>query len=136
MSMRAVSGWLLVIGLTLGMTGTGARAQTKGQDQQHVVSLDELTRDTARPGETRRADEASVRDLLSSEVAQEALRSAKVDYHKVDQAIAELSDEDLARVAARSRQAQGDFAAGGIKSTLIVAIVLIVVLIVVLRVVF
>jgi hypothetical protein len=136
MSMRAVSGWLLVIGLTLGMTGTAARAQTKGQGQQHVVSLDELTLDTARPGETRRADEASVRDLLSSDVAQEALRSAKVDYQKVDQAVAELSDEDLARVAARSRQAQGDFAAGGIKSTLIVAIVLIVVLIVVLRIVF
>jgi hypothetical protein len=132
-----LSRWLLLaIGLTLGMTGTSARAQAKGQDQQHVVSMDELTKDTMRPAEGRRADEASVRELLTSEVAQKALRSAKVDYQKVDQAITELSDEDLARVAARSRQVQGDFAAAGIKSTLIVAIVLIAVLIIVLRVVF
>jgi hypothetical protein len=131
------SRWLLLaIGLTLGVTGTSARAQAKGQDQQHVVSMDELTKDTMRPAEIRRADEASVRELLTSEVAQKALRSAKVDYEKVDQAIAELSDDDLAKVAARSRQVQGDFAAGGIKSTLIVAIVLIAVLIIVLKIVF
>ena len=134
---REWSRWLLLaIGLTLGVTSTSARAQAKGQDQQHVVSMDELTKDTMRPAEIRRADEASVRELLTSEVAQKALRSAKVDYEKVDQAIADLSDDDLAKVAARSRQVQGDFAAGGIKSTLIVAIVLIAVLIIVLKIVF
>jgi len=54
----------------------------------------------------------------------------------VDKAIGQLSDEDLAKVAARSRDAQADFAAGGLTSTIIIVIVLIVVLIVVLSVVF
>jgi hypothetical protein len=74
--------------------------------------------------------------LLSTDAGQKALHSAKLDYQKVDKAIGQLSDEDLAKVAARSRQAKSDFAAGGLPSTLIVALVLIVVLIVVLSVVF
>jgi uncharacterized membrane protein YdfJ with MMPL/SSD domain len=130
--------WTLVIALTLGMAGASTRAQAPApaQDKQHVVSVEELNKDAARPAETRRADEASVRDLLSSEAGQKALKSANVDYQKVDKAIGQLSDEDLAKVAARSRQAQSDFAAGGLKSTLIIAIILIVVLIVVLSIVF
>ena len=77
-----------------------------------------------------------MRELLSSDAGEQALKSAKVDYQRVDKAIGQLSDEDLAKVADRSRQAQSDFAAGGFKSTLIIAVVLIVVLIVVLSLVF
>jgi hypothetical protein len=100
------------------------------------VTLEDLKTDAAKPAETRQADEAEVRQLLSTEAGQKALKSAKLDYQKVDRAIGQLSDEDLAKVAAHSRQAESDFAAGGLMSTLIIAIVLIVVLIVVLSVVF
>jgi hypothetical protein len=70
------------------------------------------------------------------DAGQQALKSAKVDYQRVDKAIGQLSDEDLAKVAERSRQAESDFAAGGLKSTLIIVIILIIILIVVLSLVF
>ena len=126
--------WIAAIALALGLTAAPGR--TRGQDKQHVVSLDELNKDAARPAQTRQANEAVVRELLSSEAGQEALKSAKVDYQRVDKAIGQLSDEDLAKVAERSRQAESDFAAGGLKATLIIVIILIVILIVVLSLVF
>ena len=135
MKMRGMLGtWVMGIALVSGLAGGPMRAS--GQERQHVVSLDELNKDLARPAQTRQANEAAARELLSSEAGAQALKSAKVDYQRVDKAIGQLSDEDLAKVADRSRQAESDFAAGGFKSTLIIAIVLIVVLIVVLSVVF
>jgi hypothetical protein len=126
--------WIVAIALALGLAVAPGRIL--GQDKQHVVSLEELNKDAARPAQTRQANEAVVRELLSSEAGQEALKSAKVDYQRVDKAIGQLSDEDLAKVAERSRQAESDFAAGGLKATLIIVIILIVVLIVVLSLVF
>lgn len=87
---------------------------TRAQEQQHVVSLGDLTKDAAQPAQTRQANEAAVRTLLSSDAAQKAARSVKLDYQKVDKAVGQLSDDDLARLAERSRKAQSDFAAGRI----------------------
>ena len=86
-------------------------ARVQAQDK-HVVSVQELSRDAVRPVETRQANEASLRQLFSSPQAQQALKSASVDYSKVDQAVGQLSDEDLAKLAARSRQVQDNFAGG------------------------
>ena len=127
--------WMVAFAIALALCFAAPRP-TWGQAKQHVVSLDELNSDAARPVQARQANEKAVRDLLSTDAGQEALKSAKVDYQRVDKAIGQLSDEDLAKVADRSRQAESDFAAGGFKSTLIIAIVLIVVLIVVLSLVF
>ena len=126
--------WTLGLALALGLAVTPPRAAA--QDKDHVVSLDELKSDAAKPAQTRQENEAEVRHLLQSEAGQEALKQAKVDYSKVDQAISQLSDDDLANVAQRSRQAEADFAAGGLSQTLIIVIVLIVILIVVLALVF
>ena len=126
--------WMWIVALALALTTAPVRAL--GQAKQHVVSLEELNSDAARPAQTRQANEAVVRELLSSEAGQEALKSAKVDYQRVDKAIGQLGDEDLAKVAERSRQAESDFAAGGLKATLIIVIILIVILIVVLSLVF
>jgi hypothetical protein len=106
------------------------------QDQRHVVSLDELNQAAARSAQNRQANEAAVRDLFSPDAGQQALKTAKVDYQRVDKAIGQLSDEDLAKIAERSQQVESDFAAGSLKSTLIIAIVLIVTLIIVLSIVF
>jgi hypothetical protein len=86
--------------------------RVEAQDQRHVVSVDELSKDRARPAETRQANEAALRQLFSSEQAQQALRSAGIEYRKVDQAVGALGDDDVARLAARSRQMQNGFAAG------------------------
>jgi preprotein translocase subunit SecF len=87
-------------------------ARVQAQEKQHVVSLEELNKDAARPAETRQANEAAVRQLFSSEQAQNALRSANIDYAKVDHAVGQLSDEEVAKLAERSRQIENHFAGG------------------------
>jgi len=111
----------------------------QAQDK-HVVTSQELSKDAARPAEMRGADEAALRQLFSSEQAQQALKSANIDYGKVDKAVGQLSDEDLAKLAARSRQMQDNFAAGKAGSLsdrdlliIIVIAVLVIALVAVLR---
>ena len=103
---------LCLLGLAALFVAAGAPA--RAQDKQHVVSLGDLSKDAARPAQTRQANEEAVRTLLSSDQGQKALKSAKLDYQKVDKAISQLSDEDLSKLAERSRQAEADFAAGRI----------------------
>ena len=124
---------MLGIAALFGQAGIPARAQ----DNQHVVSLTDLTKDAARPAEARQSNEAAVRTLLFSDPGQKALKSAGVDYLKVDKAIGQLSDEDVSKLAERSRKAQNDFAAGRISDRdlmwIIVIALGIIVLVLVLR---
>src|SRR5260370_39306958 len=99
---------ILAIAGLLGLAGIPVGAQ----DKQHVVSLSDLNKDAARPAQTRQANEEALRTLLSSGTAQKALKSSNLDYQQVDKAVGQLNDEDLARLAERSRRAQSDFAAG------------------------
>src|SRR5207249_8997267 len=119
-----------LVGLAALFVSAGIPA--RAQDRQHVVSLSDLNKDAARPAQTRQANEEAVRTLLSSDQAQKALKSAKLDYQKVDKAVGQLSDEDLAKLAERSRQAQNDFAAGRISDRDMLWIILIAVGIIVL----
>ena len=118
---------MLAIALLFGLAGIPAGAQDK-----HVASLSDLNKDAARPAQTRQSNEEAVRSLLSSDQAQKALKSANLDYQKVDKAIGQLSDEDLARLAERSRRAQSDFAAGRISDRDLLWIILIALAVVVL----
>ena len=129
--------WTLGLALAFGLAVAPTRVAAQDKNHgDHVVSLDELKSDAAKPAETRKTNEADVRHLLQTDAGQEALKQAKVDYAKVDKAISQLSDDDLATVAEKSRQADHDFAAGGLRSTLVIVIVLIVILIIVLAIVF
>jgi hypothetical protein len=118
----------------LGMVFWAGLGAPTARAQQHVVSVDELHSDAQRNSEKRQADEAAVRDLLSSEAGQKALKAANVEYQKVDKAIEQLSDEDLARIAARSEQVESDFAAGSLPGHILFLIILILILIIVLSV--
>jgi hypothetical protein len=102
----------------------------RAPDKQHVVSLNELRNDSARPAETRQANEAAIRQLLSSDAGQKALQSAKIDYDKVDKAVGQLSEEDAAKLADRSREVQNDFAAGSLSDRDLLIIVIIAVLVI------
>jgi hypothetical protein len=95
--------------------------------QQHVVSLNELKEDSAKPAQVRHSNEQAIRDLLGSAAGQKALQSAGVDYQKVDKAVGQLSDEEAARLATRARQAQKDFAAGTLSDRDLLWIILIIV---------
>lgn len=109
-------------------------ARAQAQEVQHVVTLDELNRQKAQPAETRQANEEAVHHLLSSDAGREALKSVHADYQRVDKAIGQLSDEELVKLAERSRHAENDFAAGLISAKtlayLILATVVIVVIVV------
>jgi hypothetical protein len=123
--------WLmraLAVVFVASLAGGVALGQTK--DKQHVVSLGELSRDSAAPTEARQTDEAAIRHLMMSEAGQRALQSAKIDYAKVDKAVGQLSDEDVAKLAARSRQVDHDFAAGSLSDRDLLVIVIIAVLII------
>jgi len=119
---------VLTIALLLGLAGVLAGAQ----DNQHVVSLSDLNKDAARPAQTRQSNEEAVRTLFSSEAAQKALKSSNLEYQKVDKAVGQLNDEDLAKLAERSRQAQRDFAAGRISDRDLLWIIVIALAIIVL----
>ena len=121
---------MLGVAVCVGAVGSPTRAQVQ-EKQQHVVTLGELNKQTARPAETRQANEDSVRHLLSSDAGQKALKSAHVDYQRVDKAIGQLCDEDVAKLADRSRQAESDFAAGLISAKTLAYIILATVVIVV-----
>ncbi|HZS72040.1 MAG TPA: PA2779 family protein [Candidatus Acidoferrum sp.] len=95
--------------------------------QQHVVSLNELKEDSAKPAQVRHSNEQAIRGLLGSAAGQKALQAAGVDYQKVDKAVAQLSDEEAARLATRARQAQKDFAAGTLSDRDLLWIILIIV---------
>ena len=108
--------------------------------EKHVVSSQELHKEAMRPAEARGADEAALRQLFSSEQAQQALKSVNIDYSKMDKAIGQLSDEDLAKLATRSREVQNNFAGGRAGSLsdrdlliIIIIAVLVIALIAVLR---
>jgi len=123
-------GYTLAAAMSLGTTASFALAQGK-EGPQHVVTVDELKQQSARPAETRAENEASVRHLLSSEIGHKALQSANVDYERVDNAIGQLNDAELAKLADRSRLAESDFAAGFISAKTLAYIILAVVVIVV-----
>lgn len=84
----------------------------RAQEKDHAVSPSQLRQDLQRAAETRKANEAAVREMFASEKGREALKSVGIDYQKVDRAIGQVNDEDLARMADRSREVAKDFAAG------------------------
>src|SRR5258708_158303 len=84
----------------------------RAQHKDHAVSSDQLRVDVQKSAAARQANEAAVRDMFAGEAGKKALNSAGIDYQKVDQAISQVNDEDLARMADRSREVQRDFAAG------------------------
>ena len=123
---------LSLLGMAVLFVAAGIPA--RAQEKQHVVSPGELSKDAARPAQTRQANEEAVRTLLSSDQGQKAIKSTGLDYQRVDKAVSQLSDEDLTKLAERSRQVQSDFAAGRISDRDMLWIILIAVAIVVLAV--
>src|SRR6266481_6112015 len=97
----------------------------RAQEKEHAVSPDQLRNDVRQSAATRQANEAAVREMFASEAGREALKSAGMDYQKVDQAISQVNDQDLARMAERSREVQKDFAAGRMSDRDLIIILLV-----------
>ena len=99
--------------------------------QTHVVSPSDLQQATVASTQTRVANLTKLNQVLSAPVGQKALKEAHVDAAQVKNAIANLSDQDLARLAARADKAQKDFAAGAITDHMLLLIVIAIVIVVV-----
>lgn len=110
---------------------------TAAQQADHAVPAQELRKDVQKASDARHADEAAIRELLSTEQGQKALKSANVDLQKVNNAVGQLSDEETARLAAQSRAIQKDIAAGNLTDRdlliILVAIAALVLIIVAVR---
>jgi hypothetical protein len=129
MTMRLT--WLMrALAVALSVSLVAGAGPTRAQDQKHVVTLSELSKDSAKSVEMRQANEAAIRQLMTSEAGQKALNSAKIDYAKVDKAVGQLSDEDVAKLADRSREVQNEFAAGSLSDRDLLVIVIIAVLVI------
>jgi hypothetical protein len=101
-----------VCSILLAASLVSAVSPVRAQEKDHAVSSGQLRKDVQKAAETRQANEAAVREMFATDKARETLKSAGVEYQKVDQAISQVNDEDLARMAERSRDVQKDFAAG------------------------
>ena len=82
------------------------------QATEHVVSSAELKRATVEASRARQENLQTLRAFFSTEKAQKALKSVHADPEQVKNAVASLSDDELARLASRVQKAQVDFAAG------------------------
>ncbi|MBI1899301.1 MAG: hypothetical protein HYS04_22610 [Acidobacteria bacterium] len=98
--------------LTVGTLVMTLAAPPSFSGQPHVVALAELQADIVRTSQARQRNRDAVAGLLSSPRAEAALRAAHLDLKQVKTAVATLSDEDLARLAARSQKVEADLAAG------------------------
>jgi hypothetical protein len=80
--------------------------------QSHLVTPSDLRNEAVTATQSRSRNLATVKDFLSSEQAQKALKSAHMDPEQVTTAVSSLNDQELAQLAARSQKAKADFAAG------------------------
>jgi len=82
--------------------------------QAPVVSSSELHEAIAAAAKTRQKNLQDVRAFFAGDRVRSALKAGKVDYKKVDQAIATLSPDELATLSARTSQIEKDFAGGAL----------------------
>ncbi|HWB96041.1 MAG TPA: hypothetical protein VG672_05050 [Bryobacteraceae bacterium] len=80
--------------------------------QSHIVSPTELQSAVAAAAQARQKNAETVVSLFSTPAAEKALRSTRLDVNQVKTAVSSLSDEELARFAARAEKAQADLVAG------------------------
>lgn len=115
-----------------GWTVANAQGQDAGQ-RDHAVTPGQLRHDVQKAADTRQANEAAVREMFASDQAKETLKSAGVDYKQVDQAISQVSDEDLTRMAQRAQEVNKNFAAGRLddRDLLIILVVAVAIVIII-----
>jgi hypothetical protein len=102
-----------------------------------VVSPADLQKAAVAATQTREHNLQTVQTFLSSDRAVKALKTAHMDPQQVNNAVSNLDDAELAKLAARADKAQADFAAGDLSDRdliwIIVAIAALILIIVAVR---
>ena len=104
-SLRAVTACVLVTIFAIPQT-------LFAQAAAHVMSSAELQKAAVDASRVRQQNLEALKEFFSSEKAQQALKAAHTDPERVKNAVANLSDAELAQLASRAHRAQADFAAG------------------------
>jgi hypothetical protein len=105
--------WLLISLFSIGVVPAFSQASMQ---QDHVVSRSELHQAVRGAAETRQANLAKIEKLFTTDAAKQAFDAIKVDGAKVSRAVALLSDNELANLAARSERLQADVTAGALNN--------------------
>lgn len=92
--------------------------------QDHVLSAGELQAEMRAAAKSRQSNLEKVEKFFSSESAKHALQSARLDTAKVQKAVSFLSDEEMARLAAKTEKVRTDFAAGALTNQQITYIII------------
>lgn len=100
--------------LTVCTLVTSFAAPQSVSGQAHIVSPQEMHAAIVASTQTRQKDRETISAFLSTPKVNKALRTAQVDIELVKSAVSSLSDEELARLAARAHKAEADFVAGRI----------------------
>jgi len=108
-SFRLVSSFVAVL-----VTALAVPSGLHAQSAQHLVSPSDLQQAAVDASQARQKNLDTLNNFFSSDKAKEALKSASIDPQQVKNAVAGLSDDDLAQLSARALKAQNDFAAGSI----------------------
>jgi hypothetical protein len=113
---------VFAVGLLIAVTAFPALAA-----ETHVVSGADLQKEMVAASQARQHNLETVQQFVSSERAQKALKSAKIDPQQVKTAVSLLSAEELAQLASQAEKAQADFAAGTLSDRDLIIIILAVV---------
>lgn len=92
--------------------------------ESHVVSNADMQKQAVAASQTRQQNIQDVQQFLSSPQAQKAMQSAKVNAEQVKSAVSQMSDAELAQMAARTHKAQKDFAAGNMNDRDLILLIL------------
>ena len=130
LTLRAVLPSALMLLVSVPAFGSAA---TPAQD--HLVSPQAMQKQMAESASARQKNIETVRNFLSSPVADRAIRDAHYNPEQVKNAVSSLSDQEVASLAARSAEAQQKFAAGSLTkpelALIVIALVVLVVVIIV-----
>ena len=80
------------------------------------MPLTDLHRNVVEKSQHRNANLNKLQKVFEIEPARKALSASGINVSELRQAAALLTDEELARLAARSEQASNDFAAGALNN--------------------
>ncbi len=82
----------------------------------HLVQPSDLKHALEKNSEMRKANIQKLQGFFKTEMAQKALKNSRLDSQRIEKAIPFLTDEELARLAVQSAQAQSDFTAGALNN--------------------
>jgi hypothetical protein len=99
---------------------------------EHLVSPDRLQQQVQSATHTRQENIETINKLLSSPVAERAMRNAHYDPVQVRTAVPTLTDQELANLATRSADVQQKISAGGLGfglTTLLIVVLIIIIVV-------